>query len=200
MTAPDEKRVWRPLLRNGPLSGVCREIGLIDGKIYAHPVYKGSIMRRILALMVATLALMQAWSVIGQMQDSLTLDSELDAPNAIKDFLNDSVNDTVNETLVDTNLSTTSSQNAFLDLPVNDSLIDTNLSTTASQGAFLDLPVNNSLIDTGYPATATQTAFLLDQPIQTPTSSYKKGEPMDSGSEDSSSQPPSTYKKGQMMG
>jgi hypothetical protein len=162
-------------------------------------------MRKTLALMVATLALLQAWSVIGQEgQDSLTLDSELEAPEAIKDFLNDSGNDTVNETvnatLAETNLTTTASQSDFLDLPVNESLIDTNLTTTASQSDFLDLPVNESLIDTAAPGTATMKAFLLDEPIEQPTSSYKKGQMMDSSSEESAAEAtPSAYTKHQMM-
>jgi uncharacterized surface protein with fasciclin (FAS1) repeats len=102
---------------------------------------------------------------------------------------------------IDTNLSATSSQNAFLDLPVNNSLIDTNLSMTASQGAFLDLDVNESLIDTTAPGTDTQLEFLLDQTIAQPTSSYKKGQMMDSGSEESSAdQPPAFFQKHQMMG
>jgi len=155
--------------------------------------------------MVATLALLQAWSAIGQeMQDTLSLDSEVDAPVALTDFLNGSDNNTDNKTQdatpVDTNRSTTSTQDAFLDLPVNASLIDTNRSTTSTQDAFLDLPVNASLIDTSYPATNTQLAFLLDQPIEQPTPSFKKHQMMDSGSEDSSaSPPPSSYNKHQMM-
>ena len=140
-------------------------------------------MRKTLALMVATLALLQAWSVIGQeMQDSLTLDSELDAPEAIKDFLNDTTeNDTVNDT-------------------VNDTLAETNLSTTASQTAFLDQPVNASLIDTTDPGTLTQKSFLLDEPIEEPVSSYKKGAMMDSWTEESSADTvSSSYTKGQPM-
>jgi hypothetical protein len=166
-------------------------------------------MRKTLALMVATLALLQAWSVIGQeMQDSLTPDSELEAPEALTDFLadsdnetvNDTLNDTVNETLIDTNLSTTSSQDAFLDLPVNASLIDTNLSTTASQSDFLDQPVNASLIDTSDPGTLTMREFLLGGPVEQPTSSYKKGAMMDSWTEESSAEAaPSSYTKGQPM-
>jgi len=132
--------------------------------------------------MVATLALLQAWSAIGQeMQDTLSLDSEVDAPVALTDFLNGSDNNTDNKT-----------QDA--------TPVDTNRSTTSTQDAFLDLPVNASLIDTSYPATNTQLAFLLDQPIEQPTPSFKKHQMMDSGSEDSSaSPPPSSYNKHQMM-
>jgi len=192
--------------------GVHCMIGPIDRKIYARPVYKALIMRRILVLMVATLALLQAWSVIGQeMQDPLNPNSELEATEVIIDFLNESDNDSLNDTLnetenaipIDTNLSTTDSQNAFLDLPVNVSLIDTNLSTTDSQSAFLDLPVNASLIDTGLDLTDTQSEFLLDQPIDTPAPFYKKGQLMGTTTESndsSASQATAFFKKHQMMG
>ena len=162
------------------------------------------IMRRIIVFMVVALALLQAWSVMGQnIQDSLTLSSEVDAPAALTDFLNDTVNDTVNETVtappLDANLTAT--QSAFLDLPVNQSLIDTNLTTTASQGAFLDLPVNQSLIDTTAPGTLTQREFVLGEPVVAPEPFFKKGQMMGSGTFSSSAEPaPSFYQKGQMMG
>jgi uncharacterized surface protein with fasciclin (FAS1) repeats len=103
---------------------------------------------------------------------------------------------------IDTNLSATSSQNAFLDLPVNESLIDTNLSTTASQGAFLDQDVNESLIDASTPGTITQMEFLTGEPVDTPTPFYQKGRMMGSGGseETSADQPPAFFKKHQMMG
>ncbi len=140
------------------------------------------------------------------MQDTLSLDSEVDAPAALTDFLNNSDNGSDNVTepvdLVDDNRSTTSSQDAFLDLPINNSLIDTNLSTTASQGAFLDQDVNESLIDTTAPGTDTQLEFLLGEPVATPTPFFKKGQMMGSAaSEDASAdQPPAFFKKHQMMG
>jgi len=157
--------------------------------------------------MVATLALLQAWSAIGQeMQESLSLDSEVTAPVAITDFLNDTGNDTDNDTQsaipVDTNLSTTDTQNAFLDLPVNQSLIDTNLSTTDTQSAFLDLPFDRGMIDTNLDVTSTQEEFLLDQPAETPGAFYQKHQMMGGiESEDSSAdQTSSFFKKHQMMG
>lgn len=103
---------------------------------------------------------------------------------------------------IDTNLSATSSQNAFLDLPVNNSLIDTNLSTTASQGAFLDQDVNESLmIDTIDPGTVTMREFLTGEPVTEPAPFFKKGEMMGSATDDSEAEEPSSFfKKGQMMG
>jgi hypothetical protein len=80
--------------------------------------------------------------------------------------------------LVDANLSTTSSQGAFLDLPINESLIDTNLSLTSSQAAFLDGPVNESLIDTTAPGSLIQREFLLGEPVEAPEPFYKKGQMM----------------------
>jgi hypothetical protein len=172
-------------------------------------------MRRTLALMVATLALLQAWSAIGQeMQDTLSLDSEVDAPAALTDFLNpldrgsdnDSDNDSDNvtqpEDLVDTDLTTTATQNAFLDVPVNKSLVDTDLTTTATQNAFLEQPFNESLIDTTAPGTLTQMEFLLGQTVAAPTPFYQKGQMMGSGGseETSADQPPAFFKKHQMMG
>lgn len=158
--------------------------------------------------MVVGLALLQAWSVMGQnVQDSLTLSSEVDAPAALTDFLNDTVNKTVNETVNDTvteppvDANLTATQSAFLDLPVNQSLIDTNLTTTASQGAFLDLPVNQSLIDTIDPGTLTQREFILGEPVESPVPFFKKGQMM--GSESAGPSPetaPSFYQKGRMMG
>jgi hypothetical protein len=175
--------LWRSFLRIALLSGVPRSIGLLDGKIYARPVHKGGIMRKILIFMVAALALLQAWSVIGQeTQESLSLGSEVEAPAALEDFLNDTsndtVNDTVNDTLIDTNLTATASQSDFLDMPVNDTLIDTNLTATASQSAFLDQPVNDSLIDTSLDITSSMMEFLTGEPVAAETSFYTKGKMM----------------------
>ena len=141
-------------------------------------------MRKTLALMVATLALLQAWSAIGQeMQESLSLDSEVTAPVAITDFLNDTDNNTDNDT-----------QSA---IPV-----DTNLSTTDTQSAFLDLPFDRGMIDTNLDVTSTQEEFLLDQPAETPGAFYQKHQMMGGiESEDSSAdQTSSFFKKHQMMG
>ncbi|MGB3943673.1 MAG: hypothetical protein WBK88_02640 [Methanothrix sp.] len=166
-------------------------------------------MRRIIAFTIVALAVFQAWSVMGQdVQDPLSLSSPVDAPAALTDFLNDTVNATVNDTvnatvdtpLVDLNLSLTSSQAAFLDVPVNETLIDTNLSLTSSQAAFLDVPVNETLIDTVAPGTLTQREFLTGQPVETTEPFYMKGRMMGSGSPSSTAeQPPSAYTKGQMM-
>jgi hypothetical protein len=172
-------------------------------------------MRKTLALMIAALALLQVWSVIGQeMQESLTLDSAVDVPAALESFRNNSNNATFNGSdngtdngtqavdLVDTNLSTTTSQNDFLDLPFNQSLIDRNLTTTASQNAFLEEPFNKSLIDTSDPGTVTMREFLLGESVTEPEPFFKKHQMIGSGTNDSEAaeQPPSFFKKHQMMG
>lgn len=192
------------------LSSVHRAISLLDGKIYARPVYKGGIMRKILAFMVAALALLQVWSVIGQeTQESLSLGSEVEVPTTLEDFLNDTsnntVNDTVNDTLIDTNLTTTASQSDFLDMPVNDTQIDRNLTTTESQNAFLGEPVDDSLIDTNLDITGSMWAFLFDEPATAETPFYTKGQMMGGGitnlsEEEEVSSSSSFYTKHQMMG
>jgi len=150
-------------------------------------------MRKILAFMIAALALLQVWSVIGQeAQESLSLGSEVDAPTALEDFLNNTPNNTINDTLnntvnntvndtdalIDTNLTATASQSDFLDMPVNDSQIDTNLTTTASQSAFLDQPVNDSQIDTKIYVTSSMMEFLTGEPATEETPFFKKHEMM----------------------
>jgi hypothetical protein len=203
-----------PYSGSPPLSGVPRAVGPLDGKIYARPEYKDGIMRKRLAFMVAALALLQVWSVVGQedVQDILGLDSGrnvsvalnefLDAENeTINDTLNDTANESLNESLLDTNFSTTASQEDFLDQPVNQSLIDRNLTTTASQNAFLEEPFNKSLIDTSIAITSSMWAFLFDEPAEAPAPFFKKGQMMGSGANDSEAeQAPSFFKKGQMMG
>lgn len=205
-----------PYSGSPPLSGVPRAIGPLDGKIYARPVYKGGIMRKILAFMVAALALLQVWSVIGQedMQESLSLDSEVDVTPALGEFRNVAGNNGTDNAsnngsdnltqavdLVDDNRSATATQEDFLDKPVNQSLIDRNLTTTASQNAFLEEPVNESLIDITDPGTATMREFLIGEPVDTPAPFFKKGQMMGSATDDSEAEPaPSFFKKGQMMG
>ena len=172
-------------------------------------------MRKILAFMVAALALLQVWSVIGQedMQESLSLDSGVDVTPSLGEFRNGTNNVTDNSSnngtdngtqavdLVDTNLSTTVSQSDFLDMPVNESLIDRNLSTTASQNAFLEEPFNKSLIDTSDPGTVTMKEFLTGEPVTEPEPFFKKHQMMGSEANDSEAeQAPSFYHKHQMMG
>ena len=165
-------------------------------------------MRKNLALVVAVLALLQAWSVIGQ---DLTLDSPLDAPAALTAFLNESgnetgnitvnntVNDTANMTAVDANMTTTASQQDFLDQPVNDTAVDTNLTTTASQQDFLDQPVNESRISGLEPSwTSSIYAFLMDEPMEEPEPLYTRGQMMSEETSTASSDNP--YKRGEMMG
>lgn len=192
------------------ISGVHRAIGLLDGKIYARSVHKGDIMRKILIFMVAALALLQVWSVIGQeTQESLSLDSEADVPEALADFMNDSNNGTDNDTLpVDLaadNGTMTTSQSDFLDMPVNQSQIDRNLTTTESQNAFLEEPVDDSLIDTSIDITGSMWAFLFDEPATAETPFYTKGQMMGGGTTNLSeeaevSSSSSFYTKHQMMG
>lgn len=167
-------------------------------------------MRKILIFMVAALALLQVWSVIGQeTQESLSLDSEADVPEALADFMNDSNNGTDNDTLpVDLaadNGTMTTSQSDFLDMPVNQSQIDRNLTTTESQNAFLEEPVDDSLIDTSIDITGSMWAFLFDEPATAETPFYTKGQMMGGGTTNLSeeaevSSSSSFYTKHQMMG
>ena len=144
------------------------------------------IMRRILVLMIAMLAMSQAWSVIGQLD--LSPDSEVEQlTDSMMAFLNDtedldtsglvedaSILNLTNETAPDINITGTPSLDQFMETPINESTLDSTFAITGSMWDFLKgddiaapLYTSESAVDMNTTWTNTQRTFLGLPPVET---------------------------------
>ena len=142
-------------------------------------------MRRILVLMIAMLAMSQAWSVIGQLD--LSPDSEVELTDSMKAFLNEtedldtsglvedaSILNLTNETAPDINIIGTPSLEQFMEMPINESTLDSTFAVTGSMWDFLKgddttapLYTSESMVDMNTTWTNTQRMFLGLPPVET---------------------------------